>query len=110
MPHRTSALFLALAAPLVRGETPASATGWAVDAALKARTTADVTVKHAPRFSLNLDLPAAERWDDIAAVYKVHGRTQQSVGHDRLAFEGCVTVPMSGRGGKGCGCTVGCAL
>jgi hypothetical protein len=63
---RSTLFTLALAAPAAA----TVATGWAEDAELKARTTAEIEVKAAPRFDLNLDLPPKERWNDIAAIYK----------------------------------------
>lgn len=44
--------------------------GWINNEKLRARATDDITTKPAARYSLNLDLPASERWNDIAAVYK----------------------------------------
>jgi acid ceramidase len=43
--------------------------GWINNEDLKERMK-DVTTQPAPRYSLNLDLPASERWNDIAADYK----------------------------------------
>ena len=49
---------------------PVAAEGWATDAELKKRTTTAVSTKPAPRYTLNLDLPATERWNEIGALYK----------------------------------------
>jgi N-acylethanolamine-hydrolysing acid amidase len=47
----------------------ALASAWIDDPVLRARTEAEKRVA-VPRFTLNLDLPAAERWLEIAALYK----------------------------------------
>jgi hypothetical protein len=49
---------------------PAASAAWIDDETLKAKTMGDVTSVPAPEFTLNLDLPASERWNDIAAIYK----------------------------------------
>ena len=82
---RSIALVLSLSlAPAAASQ----ATGWAVDAELRARTTAEVTVKPAPRYQLNLDLPQSQRWNDIAALYKVRAERWRCKQEGRWGISG----------------------
>mmetsp|Transcript_54094 Transcript_54094/g.93145 ORF Transcript_54094/g.93145 Transcript_54094/m.93145 type:complete len:406 (-) Transcript_54094:612-1829(-) len=49
---------------------PTALSIWIDNEDLKAKTLENVTAQRAPVFTLNLDLPASERWNDIAALYK----------------------------------------
>jgi hypothetical protein len=63
-------LFLALSQAVALSSATASKDGWAFNEALQARTTSNITQHPAKLYTLNLDLPQQERWNDIAADFK----------------------------------------
>jgi hypothetical protein len=69
----------------------AESEGWINNEELKLRMGDDITTKPAPRYSLNLDLPPSERWNDIAALYKVISSVHNAEPMNTMSHSLCLT-------------------